>query len=323
MDANGIKTRWGYDADHRPVAKQYADGSGEGWDYTQYGDLNSSTSGRGARTTFGYSSYGELTQINYPNTSTTANVSFSYDLLGRRVSMSDGISTTGWNYDGTGRLTSESGPFGNDTISYSYDSLDRIQSLSIARDATSSDSDSESLGFDSLGRLASVTAGAGAFGNVGTFNYGYAGNTGILSRMHRPNGTSTLLSYENLNDSTSLHRLTGVQDVNTASGTNIVGFGYGYDGQSVQNGFHDNRTIQTRTYGSEAAQTVSYGYNPTSMLQGEGASQGGASTPALSKSYQFDPMGNRTQMSDAVNKTQVTSNYNNLNQLTSTSFGSA
>jgi len=64
------------------------------------------------------------------------------------------------------------------------------------------------------------------------------------------------------------------------------------------------------------AQTISYGYNPTSMLQGEGAAQGGASTPALSKSYAFDAMGNRTGFSDAVAKTQTTSTYNNLNQLT-------
>jgi len=139
-----------------------------------------------------------------------------------------------------------------------------------------------------------------------------------LTRLDRPNGTSTLLSYENLQDTKSLHRLTGVQDVNTNSGANIAGFGYGYDGASVQNGFRDNRTSQTRAYGTEAAQTVSYGYNPTSMLQGEGASQGGTSTPALSKSYAFDAMGNRTAFSDAVAKTQVTSSYNNLNQLVST-----
>jgi YD repeat-containing protein len=55
LDANGIKTKWDYDADHRPVAKQYADGSGESWDYTQCGDLNSTLNGRNARTTFGYS----------------------------------------------------------------------------------------------------------------------------------------------------------------------------------------------------------------------------------------------------------------------------
>ncbi len=126
-------------------------------------------------------------------------------------------------------------------------------------------------------------------------------------------GKDTLIrSYD------SLHHLTGVQDVNTASGANIAGFSYGYDGANVQNGFRDNRTSQTRAYGSEAAQTISYGYNPTSMLQGEGASQSGASTPALSKSYSFDAMGNRTSFSDAVAKTQITSTYNNLNQLTST-----
>ncbi len=163
-----------------------------------------------------------------------------------------------------------------------------------------------------------LTTSANIFGSVGTFGYSYVGNTSRLSRMDRPNGTSTILSYENLQDPNSLHRLTGVQDISTASGANIAGFGYGYDSPGTQNGFLDNRTSQTRAYGSEAAQTVSYGYNPTSMLQGEGAAAGGASTPALSKSYAFDPMGNRTGYSDAVAKTQVTSTYNPLNQLTST-----
>ena len=53
------------------------------------------------------------------------------------------------------------------------------------------------------------------------------------------------------------------------------------------------------------------------MLQSESAPTGGASTPALSKSYSFDPMGNRTGFSDALAKTQTTSSYNPLNQLTS------
>ena len=274
--------------------------------------MDFSTNGRGAKTTFAYSGFGDLTQITYSNTNTTAAVSFTYDALGRKTSMTDGLGTTGWSYDGVRRSTGEDGPWANDSITYGYDSLERLQNLSIGRDATNSDT--ESFGFDGLGRLASLTASAGSFGSVGTFSYGYVGNTGILARMDRPNGTSTLLSYENLQDPNSLHRLNGVQDVNTATGANITGFGYGYDEPGVANGFLDNRTSQTRAYGSEAAQ---YGYGPTSMLQGEGAAQGGTSTPALSKSYSFDAMGNRTSMTDALAHTQVTCAYNALNQLTS------
>jgi len=221
--------------------------------------------------------------------------------------------TSGWSYDSVGRLQGESGPFGNDSLSYSYDSLNRVQSLSIGRDATSSDT--ESFGYDTLGRLSSVSASAGAFGNVGTFGYSYVGNTSLLSQMTRPNGTKTVLSYENAGTANASHRLTGVQDVN-ATGDNIASFGYGYDGTTTANGFVDNRTSQTRSYGSEGAQTISYGYNPTSMLQGEGAAAGGASTPALSKNYVFDAMGNRTGATDAVAQTQTTSTYNALNQLT-------
>jgi len=315
MDANGVKTKWAYDGNHRVTAKQYADGSGESWDYTNDGLLNSVSNGRNAKTTFGYSGFGQLTNVTYPTTA-TPNVSLSYDALGRGASMTDGIGTTTWSYDSAGHLIGESGPFGNDGISYGYDSLDRLTNLSVGRDATTADT--QSFGFDGLGRLASLTANTGAFGNVGTFNYSYVGNTDILARLDKPNGTSTVLSYENLQNPNALHRLVGVQDINSASGANIAAFGYGYDAPSTQNGFADNRTSQTRAYGAEAAQTVSYGYGPTSMLQGEGATQGGVSTPALSKTYAFDPMGNRTGYVDAVAKTQTTSTHNNLNQLVST-----
>jgi len=326
LDANGQRTRWAYDAAHRPTAKTYVDGTSESWDYVQSANLLAgATNARGARTSFAYSRFDELAGIGYPNTATTSNVSFTYDLLGRKASMTDGVGTSGWSYDGVGRVQGESGPFGNDSLSYSYDSLNRVQSLSIGRDATTSDN--ESFGYDGLGRLASVSASAGAFGSVGTFGYSYVGNTSLLAQMTRPNGTKTVLSYENAGTSNALHRLTGVQDV-SATGDNIASFGYGYDSSTANNGFVDNRTSQTRSYGSEGAQTISYGYNPTSMLQGEGGSQGGASTPALSKSYVFDAMGNRTSMSDGVAKTQVTSTYNALNQLTgqssySTSTGAA
>ncbi len=317
LDANGVKTKWSYDGQHRPLAKQYADGNVEQYDYTSFGKLNSTTNMRGGKTVLGYSIFGELSSVTYPTTN-TPNVTFGYDALGRRTSMTDGVGTSSWSYDGTGRLQSESGPLGNDTITYGYDSLDRLQNLSVQRDATSSDS--ENLVYDGLGRMASLSASAGSFGSVGTFNYSYVGNTSMVARMDRPNGTSTLFGYENLQDTNSLHRLTGVQDVNTATGANIAGFSYGYDSANVANGFRDNRTTQTRAYGAEAAQTVSYGYNPTSMLQGEEAAQGGASTPAVSKSYSFDAMGNRLSMTDAVAQTQKTSAYNNLNQLTGQGF---
>ena len=85
-----------------------------------------------------------------------------------------------------------------------------------------------------------------------------------------------------------------------------------------------NRTTQTRKYGFEAAQSVSYSYSATSMLTGEGAALGGTSTPALSNTFGFDPMGNRILTTVEVSKTQVNSGYNALNQLTAqTSYSTA
>jgi RHS repeat-associated protein len=60
--------------------------------------------------------------------STDDDVSFSYDTAGNRSSMSDGLGTTSWSYDGLNRPTAISDPF-NNVVQYGYDGVGMRTSL--------------------------------------------------------------------------------------------------------------------------------------------------------------------------------------------------
>ena len=318
LDAKGVWTRWAYDGDGRVRVKTYADGATEKWNYNGYdGRLVSSVNGRNAQTNYAYDSWSQISGIDYPN---SADVSLNYDALGRTVSMTDGIGTTTWAFDGSGRAQSEDGPFDNDTVTYGYDSLSRLSGRSVQRDANSADV--TNIGYDNLGRLSAVAQSNGAWGAVNgargnTWNWTYQGDTGKPLAKDAPNGTHTDYAYETGN---TLQRLIGVSNKASANGAVLSQFSYGY-GSTNAPGFRDNRVAASKQYGAVAAnaQTTNYGYNQTSMLTGESAPAKTADLPALSQSYAFDAMGNRTQWSDGVAKTLTNAVYNRLNQLTGTS----
>ena len=244
----------------------------------------------------------------------------NYDALGRTVSMTDGIGATNWAFDASGRAQSEDGPFANDTVTYGYDSLSRLSGRSVQRDANTADV--TNIGYDNLGRLSAVAQTNGAWGAVNgargaTWNWTYQGDTGKPLSKDAPNGTHTDYAYETGN---TLQRLIGVSNKASAGGAVLSQFSYAY-GSTNAPGFRDNRVAASKQYGAVAAnaQTTNYGYNQTSMLTGESAPAKTADLPALSQSYAFDAMGNRTQWSDGVAKTLTNAVYNRLNQLTGTS----
>ena len=175
--------------------------------------------------------------------------------------------------------------------------------------------------FDSDG-LSAVAQNNGAWGPVSgaasnAWNWTYQGDTGKPLTKDAPNGTHTDYAYETGN---TLQRLIGVSNKASAGGAVLSQFSYAY-GSTNAPGFRDNRVAASKQYGAVAAnaQTTNYGYNQTSMLTGESAPAKTADLPALSQSYAFDAMGNRTQWSDGVAKTLTNAVYNRLNQLTGTS----
>ena len=298
-DTNGNVTRWSYDKRNRNSGKQYHDGKTE--TYTYFRDLLTQTTGtRGQIIKFEYDYNGNQTKIDYPN---TPDVLMSYNKLDDVAEITDAIGTHVLGYDAFGRLLSDDGPLTGDTQTYAYDGLQRLQTQTVQRGA-SSGVQSQSYAYDGLGRLASLNAN-GTQG-TGLTTYSYDGNTDRLRILTHPNGTKADLRYDGLG------RLTHV--FNGANGDLFYNrYSSNYDTRDIK------INTQSRTgSGSTPYTTTFYSYDALDQLKQERVVGGDANTP-YTTNYNYDGMGNRTQVNRASASASSTTNYtpNALNQLTS------
>jgi RHS repeat-associated protein len=136
--------------------------------------------------------------------------------------------------------------------------------------------------YDADNRLASVTDGAGM-----TTNYTYDA-VGNLSSFVYPNGVSTSYTYNSLN------RLTNMQSVcgTTAPGCGTAGAAIASYTYTL--GAAGNRLSVVELSG----RNVNYGYDGLYRLTSE--SIAGASAQNGNINYQYDPVGNRKQLSSTV-----------------------
>jgi RHS repeat-associated protein len=276
--------------------------------------LKSVTDAKNQRTNYSYLADDNIQQITYTNamgqplSPGTPSVSFTYDSHYNRVStMVDGVGTTTYGYNpitfppalGAGQLTSVDGPLLNDTITFSYDQLGRINSRLI-----NGSNNAANWSFDSLGRISSAT------NKLGTFNYAYVNVADRLSSMTYPDGGSTVYSYlPNAQDK----RLQEIKN-QTSSSALISQFDYTYDAEG-------QILTLTKNYPglSPAPQRFDLGYDNADQLTS--APLKNASTNALIKQYTYgyDLAANRT--SELVGSTTTTSTPNNVNEIVSQSGG--
>ena len=320
LDARGALTQWQYDGDGRATLKTYADGSTEQWNYNGWnGFLLSSVNARNQTTTYGYTSWSEVSIINYP---TTTDVTLNRDGLGRLIRMNDGIGETKWSYDSAGRFSKEDGPWYGDDVQHYYNSRNDISRTEVG---SSTGVDAVNYGYDAIGRLSQVSASTGKWGNItgvrgGTWDTTYAGSSQMPLTSTAPNGMVNEWNYEGVG---SLQRLVDVNNKLSASGAVASRFSYGYNATPTTPNPVDARNGVGKQYGNNVAekQNQTFSYNATSMLTIENAqTAGNAATPQFYKTYGYDAMGNRTSYSSYFdNQLTATSTYNNLNQITQTS----
>ena len=216
-DANGHVTTYAYDDAGRLSTETAPDPDGAGakgpavttHSYDANGNLASTvdpngnstgTSGDG-RTHFSYDAANRLVQIDYSDS--TPDVTFAYDAVGNRVSMTDGSGTETRTYDGLNRLisvTRGSNTFsylydaggnlsrrtypGGAAIAYTYDGLDRLATVASGGETTS-------YVYDAASHLTQTTLPS-ANGHIETRVYDRAGRlTEIASRR----GTTTLARF--------------------------------------------------------------------------------------------------------------------------------
>ena len=167
-------TTWNYDpARGWLVSKLYADGSGPSYTYWPSGRLKTRTWARGLTSSYAYDNGGGLSSVTYSDS--TPSVSMAYNRLGQLLSTSDAAGSCSFTYDPSGQLQNETygtaGLLANFAIGRSFDSLDRLSSLSLAPLAQ------VSYGYDAASRLQSVTSGNASA------TYTYLANSNLIGTL--------------------------------------------------------------------------------------------------------------------------------------------
>ena len=271
LDAKGNATRWTYDAVGRVTRKQYADGKTDEYAYAQ-GLLSQSRNPRGALTNYDYDDDGNVTLVDYAS---TPDVGLSYDALDRVTSVSDGLGTTAYTYDVLSRTTSVDGPFANDTVNYSYDSVGRSSGMNVGNsDGTSFNT---TYGYDTLDRGNTLTS------PVGTWSTAYVGNTGMAQSVTAPNGTKSEYSYD------SLQRLTGVAN---QTATNAILSQYGYTIDNAKS----IRSAMSEVQGTNPLRNLNYTYDAVDQLTGEAQSVSVNGGAANSTAFAYGQIGKLMQV---------------------------
>ncbi|MBK9008597.1 MAG: DNRLRE domain-containing protein [Anaerolineae bacterium] len=195
-DPNDNVTAYGYDPLNRVIQK--TDPLDNTWLYAYdlAGNRISSTDAKDQTIGYTYDDAGQLIIIDYPGTE--PDVTFTYDLNGQRIGMTDGLGATTWTYDNLNRLISVTDANGN-TIGYGYDAVGNRIAL------TYPDNKTVSYAYDDVNQLTGVTG----WDNQ-SIGYGYD-DAGRLTSVSRPNGIESQYSYDNAGRLIGLDHALGVE----------------------------------------------------------------------------------------------------------------
>ena len=241
-------TKTFYDSYGRPWKATSAFGTSAARDqsvsYTDNGQVETITDGRGARTTYEYDGLDRLVKTRYPNPSSSgASSTTDFELITYWVD--NGLSTSdvhtaknrngetfGFAYDNLGRIADISRPSGLSALSYTYDGLGHQTSVT-------SGGTTLSYGWDVLGRMTSEQSA------IGTVSYQYDSG-GRRTRMTWPD--SVYITYEYLAGSSAL------TTIRENGATPLASFTYDSQGRRSALGYGNGVTT---TYGYDDASRLS------------------------------------------------------------------
>jgi len=207
-NANLEVTQFGYDSLDNVISLMDGLLHQTTWQYNQYGWLTNKVDGlsRNAfqlaynsngwltnrwtpekgNTGYTYDNVGNLKSIVYPQQT----ISYAYDALNRLTNMIDGVGSTAFGYTPAGQLQSESGPWANDSLTYTY-----AQGLRTALTlAQTTGNWLQTYGFDTTWRMTNTVSPAGAF----VYSYNFQPGSSLITGIHFPNWANVTNGFDSL-----------------------------------------------------------------------------------------------------------------------------
>jgi RHS repeat-associated protein len=265
-DANGHATTFEYDRLGHRTKRTLPLNQVETYSYDPAGNLTTRMDFNGHKTTYSYDALSRLLAKTPDPFYRAAPVTFTYNALGLRATMTDPSGTTTYTYDERNRLLTKQTPEG--TLSYSYDVAGNLRSVS----SSHTNGVSVAYTYDELNRLSRATDATGST----TYGYDSVGN---LQSYAYPNGVAHTYTYDDLNRLTQLTVAKGSSAL--ASYTYTLGAA-------------GNRLAVTELGG----RSVTYTYDDLYRLTFESIS--GSATQNGAIGYTYDPVGNRKSLTSTV-----------------------
>lgn len=293
-DANSNPTTLTLDAQSRLTQKRYADGTTLTISYeSSISEIASVADALSQTTTFTYNPDNTIASIVYSANQPTPSVSFTYDPAYQRpVSMNDGNGNTSYIYYpvsslGANLLESITSPVAgqssSDTLTYSYDALNRIIGYNI-------DGQAQSISYDALSRITSDTNALDAFA------YSYSDATPRVTGITSTHGPNFAMSYFGPTGDELIKQIS----VSAHGGGSLAQFGYSYNSDDIVAAF-------TNTAPSES---IGYSYDMTNRLT---SALIGSGTPQYQ--YGYDPASNLSSIT--TNGSTQNYTFNSTNSISS------
>lgn len=281
---NGHTTSYTYDKRGLVTAVASPNGSGGtrtmSLAYDANGNLTSRTDPRGRLTTYAYDNADQLTAVDYAEVG-ESDVGYTYDARGLVTQVTDAAGTHTYAYDHRGQLTSETN--GADTISRTFTAAGRPLGLTLpgGKDIA--------YGYDAAGRLDTITDWASR-----DVAYGYD-DAGRLASETRPvSGMGSTWAYDAAGRTQEI--------THTGAGGALAGrFTYTYGAAG-----------NVASIADEDGDISGFGYDQLNRLTSEAYAD-----PAMSRTYTYDPAGNRLTKTESGQTTSYA--YDAAGQLTATS----
>jgi len=303
------------------ITRTADDGSSVVYTYNATTGVYDSTDQSGAVDTLSYNA----TSTTWTWTDSADQQQETYNATGQLTTLSNLGSGASYSFSYTNNQLSQITAGDGDTLLFGYNTSNQLISLSIQEippgQTTAVTRQQVSYGYDSQGRLSTVTTTLGSDTDTSTASYtttyGYDGTSDRVTSVSQSDGTT--VSYTYTEDTQGAYQVTGIT-TGTGAAAQSLTISYGINSTTVTNALGNATTYQTNAAGELTAviapavngvsPTTSYTYDANGNLLTSTDPEGAVTR------YSYDANGNLLSVEDGAGNT-VSYSYDTNDQVTS------